>query len=228
MMSFPHRTNHPSIQKTSGRRSFQFDSDDPSAQTYGACGREAAGFDSDCLFSFSADSSVSEEGRFFVVVAKSNDDCSRHPVISPRNPSPPSISIDSGKKYTMKTPRAVSVLFVAAVLVVGASAGQASAGGVSGWGSAGCCGGGGYGYGGCGYGGCGAQVYGGYSVYGYGGCGPGGCGLCAVGGNAFWIVGDYAPYIIGHGPMFPAGNFSPAYSYTAPAAPDVSVGPKRP
>ncbi|HEV8003072.1 MAG TPA: hypothetical protein VGP63_24515 [Planctomycetaceae bacterium] len=118
----------------------------------------------------------------------------------------------------MKTLRAVIALFVPAVLVLGASAGQASAGGRYGWGSAGCCGSTG-GYGGSGCGGCGG---------GYGGCGSGcGC-LSASGGSAFWIVGDYAPYIIGHGPMFPAGDSPhPAFWYGGPGGSDPSTAPSR-
>jgi hypothetical protein len=137
----------------------------------------------------------------------------------------------SQKKSTMKTLRGVSVTFVAAILVLEGFACQASAGGMSGWGSCGSCAGdSGYGYGG-------VRVYGGYTIlgsggsaggYGYGGCGSGGCGMGAVGGSTFWIVGDYTPYIIGHGPMFPAGDFTPAFSYTAyttPIAPDRSAAP---
>jgi hypothetical protein len=130
----------------------------------------------------------------------------------------------------MKSFRAVMVRFAAPILVIGASAGQAFAGGIYGWGSAGCCGGsGGYGCSGggvCGSG-CGAWGSGGGS-YGYGGCGPGGCGLGLAGGPCR-TVPDYTPYIIGRGPMFPAGDYSPAYSYTAYStqiAPDMSVGPK--
>jgi hypothetical protein len=119
----------------------------------------------------------------------------------------------------MKTFRAVSVLFVVASLVLVAVDRQASAGGMYGWSSAGCCGRDGYGYAGYGYGGC-CQVYGGYVIgCGYGGCGPGGCGL----DQGFWIVGDYTPYVIGHGPMFPAGDFSPSFSYTRITPMDMSV-----
>ena len=125
----------------------------------------------------------------------------------------------------MKTLRAVIVLFVAAILVIGTSAGQAPAGGIYGWGSSGCCGdSGGYGYtgcGGCGPWGCGSLGYGGGGVYGYGGCGSGGCGS-GVAGGPFRCVGDYAPYVIGHGPMFPAGDYSPAFSYTTPTPLDMS------
>jgi hypothetical protein len=126
----------------------------------------------------------------------------------------------------MKTTCVVSV-FVAAILVA-ASAGPASAEEMYGWGSAGCCGtNSGSAYGGWmsgGYGGA-ATVYGGYTIgYGYGGCGAGGCGVVA-GSDQFWIVGDYFPYEIGHGPMFPAGNFSPVFFYTAPAPPAKSVAP---
>ena len=112
----------------------------------------------------------------------------------------------------MKILCAVSILFGAAILVLGASAGAASAGGIYGWGSAGCCGGsGGYGCAGCG---------------GYGGCGPGGC---AMGGSTFWYVGDYDRYIIGHGAMYPAGDSPrPAYWYVPPVAPDAIIVPKRP
>jgi hypothetical protein len=127
----------------------------------------------------------------------------------------------------MKILRAMSVLFGAAILVLGASAGQASAGGHYGWGSAGCCGGsGGCGYGDCGSGGFGARGYGGFVVGGgYGGCGSCGCGLSAAGGSPFWIVGDYDPYIIGHGPMFPAGD-SPQGAFWYGGPPDTSAGHK--
>ena len=114
--------------------------------------------------------------------------------------------------------RAVSVLFVATILVLGASAGQASAGEIYGLGSSGGSGSyGRYGYsgrGGCGYDGSADWGYGGCAgSCGYRGCGSGGCGLSAAGGGA-GIVGDYAPYIVGHGPMFPAGDSpSPAYWY---------------
>jgi hypothetical protein len=112
----------------------------------------------------------------------------------------------------MKTLRVVRILWVAAILALGASTGQTSAGEHYGWGSAGGCGGQGYGgCGGCGCGGCGAG--------GYGGCGAGGCGLSATGGITFWIVGDYAPYIIGHGPMYPAGDVAVGYLYPSNAAP---------
>jgi hypothetical protein len=121
----------------------------------------------------------------------------------------------------MKILRAVSVLFGAAILVLGASARQASAGGIHRWGSAGYCG-----PGDCGYGGFGAWGYGG----GYGGCGTGGCGLSTAGDSAVGYGGDYARYVVGHGPMFPAGD-SPhaAYSYGVPVAPapDTSAGPNR-
>jgi hypothetical protein len=119
----------------------------------------------------------------------------------------------------MKNLRAVSVLFVAAILVFGASVGQASAGGFYGWGSAGCCGG--DGYGGCGSGGCGAWGYGG--GYGYGGCGFGGCRESVAARGAYPGVTDYAPYIIGHGPMFPAGDNAVGFSYTTPPTLDMSA-----
>jgi len=115
----------------------------------------------------------------------------------------------------MKILRAVSVLFGAAILVLGASAGQASAGGTDGWDSCrGRGGSGGYGYscrGGCGY----------------GAWGSGGCGLSAACGGTFRCVGDYAPYVIGHGPMFPAGDYSSGYSYGSPTAPNTLAEPNR-
>jgi hypothetical protein len=113
----------------------------------------------------------------------------------------------------MKILRAMSVLLGAAILVLGASAGHASAGGIDGWGSCGARGGsGGYGY--SGRGGCG-----------YGACGSGGCGLSAAGGDTCRYVGDYARYVIGHGPMYPAGDYSTGYSYGTPTAPNTSAGP---
>ena len=120
----------------------------------------------------------------------------------------------------MKTLRAVSVLFVAAVLALDGSADQASAGGFYGWGSAGCCGGGGYGYSGCGS--CG---YGGLGPWGYGGCG---CRESVAARGYFPGVTDYAPYIIGHGPMFPAGDYQPAFSYTQPVTIEMPAGSVRP
>jgi hypothetical protein len=133
----------------------------------------------------------------------------------------------------MKTLRSVSVLFGAAILVIAVSAGQASAGGIYGWGSAGCCGdsvgdgyGGGYGQGGVygGYIGPPTWGYGGLARGGYVGWGPGGCGLY----SPYWIVGDYDAFIIGHGPMFPAGD-SPrgAYWYGGPPEPETPAAPKR-
>jgi hypothetical protein len=109
--------------------------------------------------------------------------------------------------------RAVSVLLVAPILI-GASAGQASAGEIYGLGSSGGSGSNGrYGRGGCGYDGSAAWGYGGCAgSCAYGGCGSGRCGLSAAGGAAFGIVGDYAPYVTGHGPMFPAGD-SPSSAY---------------
>jgi hypothetical protein len=133
----------------------------------------------------------------------------------------------------MKIFRAVSILCVAAILVLGTSAGQSSAGELYGLGSCGACGGGG-GYGSSGSTGC---VYGGFVVLrcgggaggsGYGACGPGGCGG-AGGFSSFWIVGDYFPYVIGHGPMFPAGDAAVGFSYTTyggTVAPDMPIAPK--
>ncbi len=118
----------------------------------------------------------------------------------------------------MKILRVVSTVCMTAILVLVASTGQTSAGGHYGWGSAGGCGGQGYGgCGGCGYGGCGA-----------GGCG--GCGLGGSGGSTFWIVGDYTPYVIGHGPMFPAGDAAVGYlypSHAAPLEPNTTAMPSR-
>ncbi|HET6327321.1 MAG TPA: hypothetical protein VFG04_21750 [Planctomycetaceae bacterium] len=125
----------------------------------------------------------------------------------------------------MKILRAVIAPSVAAILVLGASA--CSAGGRYGWGSAGCCGGtGGYGCGGCGSGGGGE--FGSAGGCGYGGCGAGSCGWGAAGGSTFWIVGDYTPYIIGHGPMFPAGESPhPAFWYDSLTGSDKSTTPSR-
>src|SRR5580704_16093441 len=115
----------------------------------------------------------------------------------------------------MKTLRAMSVLFGAAILVLAASAGQASAGGIDGWGSCGACGGSrGYGY--IGRAGCS-----------YGACGSGGCGLSAAGGGPCGPRAEYARYVVGHGPMYPAGDYSTGYSYGAPTAPDTSPEPNR-
>jgi hypothetical protein len=99
----------------------------------------------------------------------------------------------------MKILRAVSVLFGAAILMLGASAGHASAGGIDGWGGRG--------------------------GYGYGACGSGGCGLSAASGGTCGYVGDYARYVIGHGPMYPAGDYSTGYSYGRPTAPDPPTVP---
>jgi hypothetical protein len=124
----------------------------------------------------------------------------------------------------MKILCAVSVFFVAAILVFGTSADEAFAGGIYGWGSAGCYRGGG---GDCGYG-CASWGYGcaggggGHSVYGLGRCG-----LSAASGNTYG--GDYAPYVIAHGPMFPAGDSPyPAYWYAQPSAPNTSARPNGP
>jgi hypothetical protein len=104
----------------------------------------------------------------------------------------------------MKILSAASVLFGAAILVLGASAGQASAATIYPWAS--CwdyCGGiGEYPYtGGCGYGACGC----GYRCYGR---------------------LDYDRYVVGHGPMFPAGDNSTGFSYGAPITPRTPPGPK--
>ncbi len=45
----------------------------------------------------------------------------------------------------------------------------------------------------------------------------------ATGGSTFWIFGDYAPYVIGHGPMFPAGDALVGYIYPS-NIPPVSAG----
>jgi len=112
----------------------------------------------------------------------------------------------------MKTLYALS-LSVAAILVLGAS-GQASAAEFYGLGSAGCCGGGGYG--GCGCGG-----------HGYAGCGSGGCGV-GYGYGTFWYVGDYAPYVLGHGPMYISGDRpTGVYWFVRPDSSDTTlVSPK--
>lgn len=103
----------------------------------------------------------------------------------------------------MKILRAVCVLFGAAILVLGASAGQASAGGMYCWDSCGAC-----------------ESSG---AYGYSGRG-----LSAAGGGGCWYGGDYDRYVIGHGPMFPAGDFLTGYSYGAPTGSNTSTAPNTP
>jgi hypothetical protein len=96
----------------------------------------------------------------------------------------------------MKILGAVSVLFGAAILVLGASAGQASA----------------------------AQVYPWATCWDCGGSGE----FPYTGGCSYRCFGrlDYDRYIVGHGPMFPAGDHSNGYSYGAPATPNTPPGPK--
>ena len=88
-----------------------------------------------------------------------------------------------------------SVLFGAAILAVGASAGPAFAGEIHGWASCGACGGG--------------YAYASRGGYGYGGCF--GCGASCYGRL------EYDRYIVGHGPMYPAGDILTGYSYGAPS-----------
>jgi hypothetical protein len=96
----------------------------------------------------------------------------------------------------MKILSAVSVLFGAAILVLGASAGQASAATIYPWNSCRDC----EGSGECPYtGGCGYRCYGRL---------------------------DYDRYVVGHGPMYPAGDISTGYSYGAPMTPRTPPGPK--
>lgn len=97
----------------------------------------------------------------------------------------------------MKTLGARSVVFGAAILLLGASARQASAGEIHSWG----------------YGG---YEYGDGGSCGYGGCGPGGYGFGAGCGCCGWPPTDYARYIVGHGPMFP-GRFDPRLFLHEPA-----------
>ena len=103
----------------------------------------------------------------------------------------------------MKIFGVLGVLFGAAMAVLAASAGPASAGEIYPWASAeGCAGCGEYGYAGSwGY------AYGAY-VDGSGYHGPGCCGRL-----------DYDRYIVGHGPMFPAGDRLIGYSYGPPITP---------
>ncbi len=107
----------------------------------------------------------------------------------------------------MKTLRARSVLFGAAILLLGASARQASAGEIHGWGSAG-------------FGGHGGYEYSDGGSCGYGACGFGGYGLSAAGGCCNWPPTDYARYVVGHGPIYPGAGYTPAYSYMTPPAPN--------
>lgn len=111
----------------------------------------------------------------------------------------------------MKILRAKSILLGAAILLFGASARQASAGEIYGGGPyAGVGDGSGYGF-----------VDGGFCEY--GACGPCCLGLCPPGSAVLWSAGyphcDYARYVVGHGPMFPAGDISTGYSYMHPPAP---------
>jgi hypothetical protein len=103
----------------------------------------------------------------------------------------------------MKMLSAVSVLFGAAILVLGASAGPASAATIYPWASCWDCGGSGeFPYtAGCGYGEC-------------------GCGYRCVGRL------DYDRYVVGHGPMYPAGDYSTGYSYGATITPRTPPGAK--
>jgi hypothetical protein len=110
----------------------------------------------------------------------------------------------------MKTLGVVSVLFGAAVVL--GVAGSASAGFYP-WASP------------CGV--CDGPNAGEYPTGGYnlGACGGGGCGWRCYGRM------DYDRYIIGHGPMFPAGDHSIGFSYGAtitpktPPAPNTAPGP---
>jgi hypothetical protein len=104
----------------------------------------------------------------------------------------------------MKILRAISLLSGAAILLLGASAGQASAGEFYGWGS--CAG-------------CGAS--GGYGAY-----GSGGWVSDAAVGSTYFSSSDYPRYILGHGPMFPGDNYTgPRYSYMQPPAAAVPPAP---
>ncbi len=124
----------------------------------------------------------------------------------------------------MKTLRATSVLFGAAILLLGAAARPASAGDYArgwgvGWGSyarsyasdeGGCeCG---SSDAGCGY--CGE--YRGYIPW-----GPNGACGC-------WPRAEYARYIVGHGPMFPGGEQSTGYSYMKPSSLMTPIVPPAP
>ena len=96
----------------------------------------------------------------------------------------------------MKILSAVSVLFGAAILVLGASAGQASAATIYPWATGWDCEGSGeYPY----TGGCCYRCYGRL---------------------------DYDRYVVGHGPMYPAGDNSTGYSYGTPMTPRTPPGPK--
>jgi hypothetical protein len=108
----------------------------------------------------------------------------------------------------MKTFRAMSILWGAAILVVGASAGPASAGPMYGGDS--CCDGAAYGY------------------ISRPDLGSGGCGFGNVGYFQCGCRAEYARYIVGHGPMYPAGENSNGYSYGAQITPKTPTTPPAP
>ena len=75
----------------------------------------------------------------------------------------------------------------------------------------------------------GGYGYSDHAGYGYGAYGSGGWDLNAAVGSTYWSRIEYSRYVIGHGPMYPADDYTgPRYSYMTPATPDTSMTPATP